>query len=279
MIIHSDWHIHSECSYDATLKLTEIAEAAAKLRFRKFGITDHANFNDTKFLTDLTNSAASVSEFQKSCPNMILGVELTPIEKPEFDYIAKTGTRDGYVPPVQDTPYAIELAETKEELKARGIRYAIGAAHWRVDVPNARSLPVDADAQIREWFRQQMWLACDERVTVLGHPWWNSSGTWYQDFSVIPHSMNEELAAALKEYGKYAECNPGVLCTPAASEKFRRQYAEFLRELFEAGIPITYGSDSHKAYRESIEEVETLLTAAGFRDGDISEIAEKDFWD
>lgn len=278
MLIRSDWHVHSENSYDATLPLETIAEKSLEYGFRRIGITDHANFNDEKFLTDLDNSVKGVKEIQKKYPHVILGVELTPIEKPEFDYIAKHGVRDGYVAPVLSEPFGIELAQSKEELMARGVRYAIGAAHWRVDVPGARSLPADMDAAIKEWYRQQMWLASDERVTVLGHPWYNGSGLWYEDFSVIPKSMNRDIAAALKENGKYAECNSGMLLSPKATEKFRHQYAEFLRELFEFGIPITYGSDSHKKYAPDYLEVEKYLVAAGFSDGDISEIAEAKLW-
>ena len=278
MLIRSDWHIHSENSYDATLPLETIAEKSLEYGFRRIGITDHANFNDEKFLTDLDNSVKGVKEIQKKYPHVILGVELTPIEKPEFDYIAKHGVRDGYVAPILSEPFGIELAQSKEELMARGVRYAIGAAHWRVDVPGARSLPADMDAAIKGWYRQQMWLASDERVTVLGHPWYNGSGLWYEDFSVIPKSMNRDIAAALKENGKYAECNSGMLLSPKATEKFRHQYAEFLRELFEFGIPITYGSDSHKKYAPDYLEVEKYLVAAGFSDGDISEIAETKLW-
>ena len=278
MIIHSDWHIHSENSYDATLPLETIAEKSLEYGFTWIGITDHANFNDKSFLGDLDNSVRAVKELQKKYPHVILGVELTPIEKPEFDYIAKHGVRDGYEAPILAEPFEIELAQSKEELIARGVRYAIGAAHWRVDVPGAKQLPDNIDACIKEWYRQQMWLACDERVTVLGHPWYNGKGLWYEDFSVIPKSMNRDLAVALKENGKYAECNSGMLLSPKATEKFRRQYAEFLRELFEFGVPITYGSDSHKSYGAQYLEVEKYLIAAGFRDGDISEIDETKLW-
>ena len=278
MIIRSDWHIHSEASYDATLPLEEIIVGAAKLGYEKIGITDHANFNDEKFLSDLRLCAKNVKEIQKKHPNVILGVELTPIEKPEFDYIARTGTREGYVAPVQATPFDIELAQTKEELMALGVRYAIGAAHWRVDVPGGRALQSDVETLIREWHRQQMWLACDERVTILGHPWYNGKGAWYDDFSRIPRSMNNELAAALKENGKYVECNNGVLSAAHASEKFRRQYAEFIRELFEMGIPVTYGSDSHKAYNVAYDKAEAALADVGFVEGEISHVAEKDLW-
>jgi len=278
MIIHSDWHIHSEYSYDAKNPLSLIAEDAKRQGLTHIGITDHANFNDKKFLGDLQNSVNGVKIAQKEFPFMILGVELTPIEQPEFDYIAVHGVRDGYEPPASNEPYGIALAASKEELISLGVRYAIGASHWRVDVPFAKKLTPDRDACIREWYRQQMWLACDSRVTILGHPWYHGKGLWYEDFSVIPRSMNEDLAAALKENGKYVECNSHFFYTSNATEKFRRQYAEFLRELFEKGIPVTYGSDSHANYCDLRETVEKYLTEVGFKDGDITEIAEKDLW-
>ena len=45
-MILSDWHIHSEFSYDASLPLAALIESARKQGLRKFGVTDHANFND-----------------------------------------------------------------------------------------------------------------------------------------------------------------------------------------------------------------------------------------
>jgi len=277
-MIHSDWHIHSEFSYDATLSLEKIALDAKSHGFCKIGITDHLNYNDGPFLSDLQNSATAVKAFQKEHPHVVLGVELTPIERPEFEYIAKTGTREGYIPPISSHPYGIEFALTKEELIFYGVKFAIGASHWRVDVPDARHLPADLDECIEEWYRQQLWMACDERVTVLGHPWYHGKGIWYEDFSVIPHSMNMDIAAALKENRKYAECNAHFFCTQRASEKFRHQYAEFLRELHEMGIPITYGSDAHSSYGAVHLKAEAYLAAAGLKDGDIVEIREEDFW-
>ena len=277
LMIHSDWHIHSEHSYDAQNTLELIATNGMAQGLRLQGITDHANFNDEKFLGDLKASVAGVKEAQKKYPFLVLGVELTPIEKPEFDYIiANGGSREGYEAPQQAEPFDIELAATKEELVAMGVRYAIGASHWRVDVPKAQRTPFDFDAAMKEWYRQQLWLANDERVTILGHPWYIGNAAWYEDFSVIPRSMNIDIAAALKENGKYVECNSHFFRTPKATDKFRHQYAEFLRELFEMGIPVTYGSDSHSGYIDARADVEKILAAAGFKDGDISELAEKD---
>ena len=278
MIIHSDWHIHSEASYDSSLPLEKIAEGTKALGFDRYGITDHANYNDTKFLGDLRRSAEIVTEFQKTHKNVILGVELTPIGKPEFDYIQKTGTRKGHVDPDGPTPFGIELAQTKEELMALGVRYAIGAAHWRIDLPNSKKMTPILDESIREWYRQQLWMACDERVTILGHPWYHGNAIWYEDFSIIPASMNADIAAALKENGKYVECNAHFFLSKNTSEKFRRQYAEFLRSLFEMGIPVTFGSDSHDAYAKSVETVETYLAAAGFVDGDIVGLSDDVLW-
>ena len=278
MIIRSDWHIHSQASYDASLPLEEILRRAGELGIERLGITDHLNFNDHSFLGDLHRSVADVKALQAQFPQLVMGVELTPIEKPLFDHIARTGTREDFVPPAAPVPYPIELALTKEELRALGVRYAVGASHWRVDVPHARQLPLDRDAIIREWYRQQLWLACDERVTILGHPWYIGQGLWYDDFSVIPRSMNLEIAAAVKENGKYVECSEGMLYSPKSSERFRHQYAEFLRELFEMGIPLTYGSDSHSVYAPDIHKAEAYLLSAGFGEGDIGEVAEKDLW-
>ena len=277
-MIRSDWHIHSQYSYDAALRLDTIAQAAIDQGLSQVGITDHLNFNDESFMGNLRDSAAGVKAAREKYPFMVLGVELTPLEKPEYDYIAKTGTREGYVPPVQDKPFAIELAATQEELLALGVQYAIGASHWRVDVPFAKTLDPDRDTCIREWFRQQMYLACDERVTILGHPWYNGKGLWYEDFSVIPHSMHMELAAALKENGKYVECNSHFSRAVRATEKYRYQYAEFLRELFEQGLPITYGSDCHNNYTDMRDNVWKYLSAACFRDGDIVALPQSALW-
>ena len=278
MIIHSDWHIHSEASYDSTLSLEEIAAKSQAFGFRKVGITDHVNYNDRQFLSDLNRSSELVKAFQNNHPNFVLGVELTPVNREQFAYIAKTGTREGYIPSGPSDADYITLACSKEELVALGVRYGIGASHWWTDMTSTREQRHNRDASIRVWYHQQLWLACDARVTVLGHPWYHGQALWYEDFTAIPRTMNMEIAAALKEHGKYVECNSHFFTADAATEKFRNQYAEFLRELHELGIPVTYGSDSHSAYADSHFAVEKYLSGAGFRDGDIVEIDEKDFW-
>ena len=277
MIIRSDWHIHTNNSYDASLPLKEIAEGARKLGFKNIGITDHLNLNDAFFTGCIKASVENVRKMQELYPEIVSGVELTPIDKPQFDYIARHGTNKGMDYTGIVNPYAVlELGLTKSELMNYGVRYGVGGAHWGFGVDN--SINADKDALSKEFYRQMMYLAADERVTILAHPWWNGAGVWYDDFSQIPRSMNMDIAAALKENKKYVECNQFMLTTPKATEKFKKQYAEFMRELFEMGIPVTFGSDSHNSYATGIDEVEKRLSEVGFVEGDFSDLDENDFW-
>jgi hypothetical protein len=195
--------------------------------------------------------------------------------------VKKTGTREGYVPPLGSEPFGIGMAGDKEKLKALGVQYAVGAAHWRVEVADEMAKE-SVEAQIIDWHHQQMYLACDDRVTILGHPW-ACNDTWFEDFSIVPASMHDELAAALIENGKYAECNVGMFMADDTSKgNFRHQYAEFLRFLFEKGIPLTYGSDCHgdKAgtYPDDRIHAWRYLEAAGFKDGDFSDLSDDKLW-
>ncbi len=274
-MIRSDWHIHSDASYDSKLPLREIAEKGRAMGLKRIGIADHVNYNEPLFFESLEKSAENVKAMQSEYPEIILGVELTPVNKPEYDYLAMHGTREGYEHVISDKPLDMELAVSKEYLLAHKVRYAVGAVHWRVDVSDRRT-PGSMDVFIRDWHRQQLYLATDERVTILGHPWYIGSCIWYEDFSVIPRSMHDELCAVLLENKKYIECNFDAF--GRASEKYHYQYAEFLREMFERGVPVTFGSDCHNRYVDKRDEAVTYLSSAGFKDGDIVEVAESDLW-
>lgn len=61
MIINSDFHIHTECSYDASNPLKLVTERERTQGLSGVGITDHLNFNDEEFVGDLMRSRESVS--------------------------------------------------------------------------------------------------------------------------------------------------------------------------------------------------------------------------
>lgn len=281
-MIHSDWHIHTDASYDARLPLETLIAAAKEKGMAGFGITDHLNYDTESFWGNIRQSAENYHRLKDQFPRMLLGVELTPVSQPMYDYTKKNGSKAGFRTQEQSAPFEIAMAGSKEALMALGVQYAIGACHWRCDVADEQ-LQDTVEAQIREWHRQQMWLAADHRVTILGHPW-ACNDTWFHDFSIVPASMHDELAAALLENGKYVECNGSMFVAEDTQEKFRRQYAEFFRYLFERGIPITYGSDCHgdhnnsNRYRDTREETWRYLQAAGFREGDITDLPDEALW-
>ena len=282
-MIHSDLHIHSEYSYDAKLPLAEILRLAKERGYRQVGITDHLNLPNNRFIECLRNSAVNVKKVKETEPMLLLGVELTPIEKPFYDYIVQNpdtygyGHAPNYTPPTAGVPipYQLELALSKEELMSYGVQYAVAAAHGYIDMPN----PDVRNLQdcIKSYHRMQMYLACDERTTILGHPYYHGLHIWDDDLSVFPQSMHEELAAALKENGKLVEYNRGMILVPYASERFKHQYTEFIRFLFEYGIRVTYGSDAHSVYPDA-EGLDPYLKAAGFKEGDFSELEKSDLW-
>ena len=68
-------------------------------------------------------------------------------------------------------------------------------------------VPFELDAVIRDYHRQNMFLALHPLVTIVAHPWWwmghwaDGEGNypaepWLDDFACIPRSMHDEFAAA-----------------------------------------------------------------------------------
>lgn len=274
---NSDWHIHTEASYDGELPIEELIQSARKMGLTSFGITDHANYNSVSFLDNMRHSRQLYETHQME--GLYFGVELTPIAHPLYDYCAIHGTPEGYSPRAQAEPYGIALALTLEDMQRFGFHYAVGAAHWVLNVP------YEQDTVIREWHRQQMALACDSRIDILGHPWWfwgenhiwiDSNDRyldkpWFSDFTVIPRSMHNELAAALKENNVCIEANAKMILGDRYPEGFYRKYAEYLRYMFEQGVPMTFGSDSHgPLYPDLREKVEAVLKQVGFQSGDFT---------
>ena len=132
-MIHSDWHIHTDASYDAKLPLETLIRRTREQGLRRFGVTDHANFNDTGFMENIRRSAENYRAVAETTPEMILGVEFTPIAKPEYEYLAVHGNWEGFVPVPQEKPYDIEIALTLDEMRALGIRYSVGGDFGRTE--------------------------------------------------------------------------------------------------------------------------------------------------
>ena len=303
-IFTSDWHIHTEASYDATMPLEELIHCAKKFGIKEFGITEHVNYPFMVKHLQITKNIMlrKLHQHADDPPKMHLGVELSPQSNFQNHY-SMEHTWDLYPPLLagmhpefvegfdthdpdlvrlsqeQARPYVLAL--TEEDIQNNEIEYVVAAAHSVIDAP------IEQQALVRHWHEQQMFCATDSRVDVVGHMWWFpwspeihfatiERGSWpmelgwFEDFNIVPQSMHDEFAVALLQYDKCAEMNTTFFTTAWLHDKFKHQYAEYIRSLFEKGVRITVGTDSHDNY-ENVQELSTkYLGAVGFKAEDFS---------
>lgn len=257
----SDWHIHTAASYDAKTTVREILASFERQGMTEVGISDH--INSPSWLHYLQESRALFDAHKRE--GFHFGVELTTISGYQEEYDRKNGNILGYTDPKCVNPVALPL--TEEELRSVQVEYVIGAAHWALS-PCER-----VEDTIADFHRQQLWLAADPRVNIVGHPWCMYSHTKeFNDISLIPQSMRDEFFAALLENGKCMEINIfSFIASDRFCEKLRRGYMEFVREAFERGVPITVGSDCHgPAYPDSQIVFDDFMSKVGFKAEDFS---------
>lgn len=271
MRITSDWHIHSHNSCDeACITVADLIAQTEKMGILDFGLTDHLH---TPF--NLPDIAASRAEFLENKPSarFHFGIEVSCVSQWELNEIAGGkyaapvyGLRSGGTP---GGPLAIGL--TAEDIEKYGIEYVVGGAHWPLYVPMER------DAVIRDYHRQNMFLATHPLVDIVAHPWWwmghwkDAQGNypaepWFDDFLRIPRSMHDEFAAAAVEHQTVVEINIDAnLLNPHYPERFAKQYLDYLVELEAGGVRLCIGSDCHSAHYDKVdfEKAGEMLNNAG----------------
>lgn len=267
----SDWHIHTEASYDAEIKVPDLIERADENGIRQFGITDHVNY---PFMVRHLERSRDLFLANKR-GGFHLGVELTTIPKSQYDFALnhpadpdnrKTWFR-GYIPPIFKKD-GIALSLSEEEIERCKVEYVVAGAHWSFSPSQTRK------ATIKSYQAQQMFIAQQSYVDIIAHPWWVymgrfykngiMTGPWYDDFNIIPQSMHDEFAAAVLENGKMVELNTDFFVSDNYTEKFKRQYAEYICVLYEKGISITIGSDLHGGYTAHHKQVRRYMEPLGF---------------
>lgn len=73
-MIYSDFHIHSEHSYDSELPLETVCSEAERLGLRAYGVTDHVNYNEEIYLSSIRGAASHYAKIRDRYPGLILGV-------------------------------------------------------------------------------------------------------------------------------------------------------------------------------------------------------------
>ena len=295
-MITADWHIHSRnsCDCKAGAIPTTMAETVAAIEatgIEDYGITDHLHtpFN----LPDIASSRREFDALPPS-PHRHFGIEVSVVSKWELHEIAsgrqqagEGGLRTGG--PAWAAP-AIGL--TEETIAEYGIEYVVGGTHWPLYVP------IEREAIIRDYHRQNLFLLCHPLVTIIAHPWWwmgywrDEDGAyrtdpWLDDFGKVPHALHEEFAAAAREHGTVVEINlHAILLNVHYPEAFKKQYCEFLAWLKSTGVMLSIGSDHHAQHHHyaqagpgqptaeetrqaSFSLAEAMLTEVGLHDADM----------
>jgi histidinol phosphatase-like PHP family hydrolase len=274
MNIQSDWHIHSQNSCDgACITVSDLVREAGIAGIRDYGLTDHVH---TPY--NLPDIAASRAEYLSNEPSdrFHFGVEVSSVSQWEIDEVASGkhenpvyGLRKGGEPGC-----ALAIGITEEDIAKHQIEYVVGGTHWPMYVPMER------EAVIRDYHRQNLFLATHPLVDIVAHPWWwmghwkDDKGDypaepWFDDFSAIPKSMHEEFAAAAVEHNTAVEINISAnLLNPHYPGHFASQYLEYLAELKSRGVSLSIGSDCHSEHYEiDFATVEGMLDSVGITDG------------
>jgi len=254
------------------MTITDLVREAREKGITDFGVTDHLNtpYN----LPDIARSRQEYLSVAPS-PHFHFGVEVSCVSQWELDEIA-SGRHDHPVYGLRSGGQAgcdLAIGITAEDLITYQIEYVVGGVHWPMYIPMERG------AVIRDYHRQNMYLATHPLVDIVAHPWWwmgywmADDGTypaepWFDDFGVIPSSMHNEFAAAAVEHGTAVEINIGAhLANHAYPERFIHQYLEYLAELQSQGVCLSIGSDCHEAhYDVDFERTGSLLEGVGIRD-------------
>jgi hypothetical protein len=271
MRIDVDWHVHSHHSPCGSPQaaLGTLAANLCAAGVRRWGLADHV-------FTELNIPAleAARREFDQAVPagQAVFAVEASVLRDWDLQETRRTGNIWGYHP--GGPPGRLEMFLPEELVARLGIRYVIAGAHW------ALGAEMTVDDCVRCYHRQNMFLAEHPRVDIIAHPWWwrkqyftpteTIEFLWLADFSVIPRSMHDEFASAVRQHGKRVELNASNISTEQPLTRRAEQYLEYLAGLKAAGCRFAVGSDSHAAeYRPQTPRLAEVLTRYGFDEADL----------
>ncbi len=215
MIFKSDWHLHSEHSCDeASMKMEDLVKGLTGAGMERFGVTDHIHtpYN----YPDIADSRKAYEE--NRIEGFFFGAEVSCVSQWELDTIAMGakgnltyGIREGGP---ANGPLAIAVDE--KYLEDNKIEYTVGGVHWSMYAGHK------AKDLIRDYHRQNMFMASHDLVDIVAHPWWYMGPCedgWTVDFEMVPRTMHDEFAACCIENHKLVEINDAaMIITPRYSD-------------------------------------------------------------
>jgi len=287
MHITSDLHIHSMSSYDGHIALKDLIKMMPEKGIVNFGVSDH--LTTPMQLCDLVNSRKEFDAVKSSSlgsSNFHFGIEVSSMSKWEMELMLQKGLGDRNFGIREGGPYDDEAAIflTKELVDTYNIEYVLGGVHFCLYIPFER------EAVIRSYHRQNMFLAGHPLVKIIAHPWWfggywadpdgkMTTDPWFDDFAgKIPKSMHDEFASAVVQNNKIVEISMIMILGALYTEKFKRDYLNYIAYLKSKNIKFSIGSDCHGpnytlddgvGAEVDLRKAEELLSSVGITNEDI----------
>jgi len=229
-IITSDYHIHTALCGHASGEPQDYARHAVDIGLLEIGFSDHAPL--------FSHKDATITMDHSQLPIYHHMVESLRAEFAD-QLLIRLGIEADYMPGYED--------RTKSMLSAYPYDYVIGSVHflekWGFDDPIQLKEWDNHDVNnvYREYYRLLRKSALSRMFDILGHV------DLVKKFDFRPtedmQAEIEENARVFKKTGVVIEINTSGLRKPA-KEIYPSQ--EHLKLYCEKGIPITFGSDSHR---------------------------------
>jgi histidinol-phosphatase (PHP family) len=218
-----DYHIHTNFS-DGKNSYKDYIEKAKSLNLREIGFSDHVCLNFPRWSMKLKD----IDIANKEIINL----------KKENDLKIKYGFECDYLP---EKEKEIEII-----LKKYPVDYVIGSVHyinnWNFDTDKQKFKEIDINQFYINYFNLIKKAAKSGLFDIIGHIDLAKKFNYFPSFSL--HTIYIDVAKCLKEYDLTFELN-----TSGMDKECKEFYPsdEFLQILCDYKIPVTLGSDSHKA--------------------------------
>lgn len=223
-----DYHIHTSRCGHAEGSMVEYVCRARDLALKQIGFADH--------LPLLTKQDMTLTMPVEQLDGYVQEIEQLREEFPDIGI--KTGIEADYLPGME--------RDTAQLINSYGFDYVIGSVHfidgWGFD--DSRYLEGYENRDIYEIYEEYFGLVAGAARSglfdVIGHLDLIKKYNFKPDRDIT--DLVEGTIAAIKEAGICIEINTGGLRKPTG-EMYPGH--EILRRCFNAGIPITLGSDAH----------------------------------
>lgn len=221
-----DYHIHTNLS-DGADSHKEMVRMAIRRGFEEIGFSDHFCIKtECKWAVDsegiylLQEYVEEMREKFGDRINILFGLEV--------DY------------------FPDKERQIREALAPFDLDYVTGSIHflddWNYDADISRYDQYDNDFLYNWYFKELQKAASSGLFDIMAHP------DLIKKFEIWPDSSQEELyretAGIFAEAGVAYEVNTSGIDRPCG-EMFPG--SELIKAFFDAGVPVTFGSDSHKA--------------------------------